>query len=81
MAALSDPVRARLWRKFMEAGASPPTVLKADVRAAVNAVDDWVDSNASAFNTALPQPFRGAATSAQKALILAYIALERAGVV
>ena len=80
MAALSDPLRVKLWRKFMESGNFPPTVLKSDLRAAINAADDWVDSNASSYNTALPQPFRGAATSAQKALILAYIALERAGV-
>lgn len=55
------------------------SLTKADVQAAVNAADDWVDSNSAAFNSALPQPFRGAASTQQKALLLAYLALRRAG--
>ena len=81
MVVLSTTMRQRIWRKFMAAGAVPPTVLKADARAAVDALDNWVDGNAAALNTALPQPFRGAATTEQKALLMAYVALERAGII
>lgn len=52
---------------------------KADVRAAIAAADTWASSNATSFNSALPQPFRGNATTAEKAALLAYVALRRAG--
>lgn len=81
MAVLDTATRRAIWQRLMAEGKFPPTLLKADLLAAVNAVDDWVDANAPAYNTALPQPFRGAASPAQKALILAYVALRRAGVI
>lgn len=77
---LDEGSRQAVWQEFMEQGHCPGALTKAQLRAAVDAVDDWVDANASAFNTALPQPFRGAATSAQKAIVLAFVALRRAGV-
>lgn len=55
------------------------TFTKADLRDAVDACDSWVDSNSTSFNTALPQPFRGNATPAQKTLLLCYVAMRRAG--
>jgi len=77
MAVLSDADRALTHAEWMSLGNFPPTVLKADLRAAVNAVDDWVDTNAAAYNTALPQPFRGDATAAQKALVLQFVVSKR----
>lgn len=56
-----------------------PALSKPDVKAAVDAVDDWAEANASAYNSALPQPFRGTANASQKALILAYVCMRRAG--
>lgn len=56
-----------------------PTLTKLDVRAAINATDDWADANAAAFNSALPQPFRATATLEQKTAVLAYVILRRAG--
>lgn len=41
-------------------------VTKADIRAAINALDDWLDTNAALLNLAIPQPARGALTSQQK---------------
>lgn len=81
MAALDTATRRAIWQRLMAEGHFPPALLKADLIAAVNAVDDWTEANAASYNTALPQPFRGAATPAEKALILAYVALRRAGVV
>ncbi len=66
---------AQLMRDLSFAG-----LLKADVRAALNAIDDWADANAASFNSALPQPFRGTASTAQKNLLLAYVCMRRAGV-
>ena len=58
-----------------------PILSKADLRAAVDAVDDYIDANAASLNAALPQPFRSAATAQQKALVFALVALRRAGVI
>jgi hypothetical protein len=79
MAVLSDVDRERVWRYFMRRNTDPAAFTKADLRAAINATDAWIDSNAAAFNTALPQPFRGAATADQKTLILCWVAMRRAG--
>lgn len=43
---------------------------KADLRAAVDAADQWVSDNAAAFNAALPVAARGALTAAQKSHLL-----------
>lgn len=80
MAVLNENSRLKIWRLFMSLGHCPNNILKSDARDALNDLDQWVDNNASAINSALPQPFRGQATPEQKALLLAYICLEWAGV-
>lgn len=80
MAVLSDPDRAALWAEFMRdrSGARDPLALtKADLRAAVNAVDDWLNNNAAALNSAIPQPARGALSTPQKALLLQFVVSRR----
>ena len=57
-----------------------PGLTKPDVLAAVNAVDDWAEANAAAYNAALPLPFRTTATASQKALLLAYVCMRRSGI-
>lgn len=57
--------------------AGPFAFVKADLGEAVTAVDTWVDTNQTSFNAALPQPFKGAATSTQKALLLCYVVMRR----
>jgi hypothetical protein len=52
---------------------------KADLAAAVNATDDWIEANQAAFNTALPTAFKNNATLAQKTLLFCYVAMRRAG--
>lgn len=80
MAALPEQDRERTWRWFMRRNTDPCAFTKADLRAALDACDTWVDSNAASFNTALPQPFRGAATAQQKTLLLCFVAMRRAGI-
>lgn len=81
MAALDETNRARVAAQSMRAaGLGALTGLtKADLRAAVDATDTWVDSNAAAYNTAIPQPARGALTTQQKTLLLCFVAMRRAG--
>jgi hypothetical protein len=55
----------------------PHGLTKPELRAAVDAADAWCNSNAAAFNSALPTPARTILTSAQKARLLAWVALHR----
>ena len=81
MAALSTTIRQQIWRGLMRYWSnlreSLSGVTKADLQAAVNAADDWADSNAASFNSALPTAFRNNATAGQKALLLAIVVLAR----
>lgn len=81
MAALSDNDRAALHAEFMRArdNVLGLGITKAELRAAVNAADDWADANAAAFNTAIPQPARSGMTTKHKTLLLSYVILKRAG--
>lgn len=81
LAVLDAINRLRAWAQAMRdwpAALGMPAVTKTELKAAVDATDDWIDSNQAAFNTALPQPFRGAATTAQKTFLFCY-AMRRAG--
>ena len=78
MAALPDTDRHRTAMQ-LQRKTGWPSLVKADVRAAVNAVDDFLETNATALNSALPQPFRGAASPSQKALLYAYVCMRKAG--
>lgn len=80
MAVLADADRSEVWAEYMRemsgnAEATPLT--KADLRAAVNALDDFLGGNATAINNAIPQPARGALTTAQKARLLVYVIRQR----
>ena len=63
------------------AGASarrePLPLTKADLRAAIDAVDAWAEANAATFNLAIPQPARAALTPRQKAELLATVVRRR----
>lgn len=81
MAVLSDADRVAVWKKHManarrETGDVFGALDKADIRAAVDALDDFLDTNAAAINQAIPQPARAELTAPQKALLLQYV-IER----
>lgn len=80
MAVLPDADRAALWADFMRDRSAARDALgltKADLRAAVNALDDFLHNNAAAVNSAIPLPARTALTTAQKALLLQYVVSKR----
>ena len=72
MAVLSNTIRTQLWRGLMRSWSRQGETL-----AAVDAADDWANSNAASFNTALPTAFKNNATAGQKALLLAVVVLAR----
>ena len=81
MAALSGTDRVACWRSIMEEVSRRAeafgALTKADLRAAVNALDDFLVTNASAINSAIPQPARAQLTTAQKAELFSIIVLKR----
>ncbi len=84
MAILSDQDRFDVWASVMRLerieaaiGSIPGDLSKTDLRAAVNAVDQWVSDNASAFNLAIPLPARTSLTASQKAALLVYVVAKR----
>lgn len=82
MIAMPDADRAATstaLQRFFSQTAAAVGITKPELKTAVDAVDDWCDANATSFNTAIPQPARSALNSSQKAMLLAYVALRRAG--
>jgi len=83
MAVLADEDRRRVWahamRMWSTFGLGAIPVVKADLRAAVDATDTWIDNNQASYNQALTQPFRGSASAAQKTLLLCFVAMRRVG--
>lgn len=77
MAALATQDRFDLWADFMRRNAESITISKPDLRAAVDAIDNWVESNKTAFNAAIPQPARAALTAPQKAALFMYVVGKR----
>ena len=80
MATLSTQDRQRISTGLQRANSvfgGVPGVLKSDLLAAVNATDDWIDTNAAAFNTALPVTFRNNASLTQKTILFCAVALAR----
>lgn len=65
----------RHWSDLREAC----SFTKAELSAAVDATDQWIEDNSASFNTALPLAFRTKATALQKTILFCKVALRRAG--
>lgn len=77
MAALTAQQRTALWQEYMDwlsrNHVALPGCAKADVKAAGDALDTWINDNAAVMNTALPQPFRANAPANAKAKLFSLI--------
>lgn len=76
MAVMTNEQRKETWAQIMRT-VPTPTLTKAELRAAVDAIDAWINDNAAAFNAALPLPARTNLSAADKSRLLAIIALAR----
>lgn len=80
MAVLSDADRLAGAGDFMHDETTQfGALLKADIRAAFNALDVFFDTNAAAINTAIPLPARTILTTAQKSRLVRYVIQKRYG--
>lgn len=83
MTVLSDADRKTECQRFMnnvdERQDAPgwSGMTKAQLRDAVNAIDQWVEDNKASFNSAIPQPARGKLSSKHKSEILFYVIRRR----
>jgi hypothetical protein len=80
MATLSNEDRASLRQAFADDASAVWELIdigKQDLRAAVNAIDDWIDDNTAAFNSAIPEPARSGLTAKQKAKLLTLVIDKR----
>lgn len=65
---------ARYWSRLRD---GPGGLTKAQLRAAVDATDTWIDSNQAAYNAALPLAAQSGLTAGQKILLFCAVALMR----
>lgn len=81
MAALDDVGRVLVWisttRMVEHTADISDTVIRDAIRAAVDAVDDWVDLHQVDYNAVLPEPFASFSTSQQKTALLMLVISER----
>jgi hypothetical protein len=79
MAVMSDGDRIACWEQWMRENLETITgsMTKAEFRAAVDATDQWVSDNSASYNSAIPQPARGAMSNSQKAFLLSVVLLKR----
>lgn len=75
--ALTIPERALTAGQYMRDHLCPGAVVKADLSAAIDAADDWLDTNLASLNSAIPAPFRTSASTTEKYMLLMYILMKR----
>jgi hypothetical protein len=84
MAVLSNADRLACWAEVMRdvtnINGAAGAVSKADLRAAIDATDQWIDDNATSYNQALPATVRTAFSAKQKAILYSIVSLKRYGV-
>ena len=80
MPELGDVARREIWREAMSDMSTERescSITKAELRAAVDALDVWFNANAAIINAAIPQPARGALNNRQKARLLSLVIRRR----
>ena len=80
MAVLPDGDRVTVWAQHMgESSAARETIglVKVDLRAAVDATDDWIEDNATSYNNALPAAAKAALAQKQKVRLFMAVAQRR----
>lgn len=82
MTTLGDDDRRAIWGKFMSDASARRELIgsgitKQELRAVVDAIDQWIDDNAAAFNAVLPEPGRTQLTTKQKVEIFMAIVKRR----
>ena len=79
MAVLPDADRAKVRNHWMRINREVYAALtKADLQAALDATDDWIDTNQATYNLALPLAARTNLSVTQKTFLFCLVAMRRA---
>lgn len=80
MAVLNGSDRTGIWAELMRqlGQYGSVSINRVELKAAVDALDDFLEANSAAINQAIPQPARGALNGSQKAFIVSAVARRRA---
>lgn len=78
--ALTEQDRARCFARMMQSYLTTGTLTKPELRAFIDATDDWVEANQASYNSAIPLPARTTLTSAEKAAGLMLVVAKRYGI-
>lgn len=78
---MTDDQRKEAARDLARAiyGAKTADMDADDLRAAVDAVDDWIDQQLPGFLAMLPEPFATRTTAAEKRTLFTLISMRRVG--
>lgn len=81
MAALQDPDRQDICAEIQRDSrlGTLPNMVKTDLKALIDAVDDWIVANANSFNNALPVVARTNLSVSQKAFVFMVVLVKRYG--
>lgn len=77
MAILSEQDRIETWAEWMRQNRDTISITKPELRAAVDALDDWFDQNGTTLNNILPLPARSGLSTSQKAALLSAVIAKR----
>jgi len=77
MPPLNSARRREVWAEWMRKNLEEITINKNDLRAALDAIDTWVNTNKTSFNAAIPLPARTSLSADQKARLLLMVVEER----
>lgn len=76
--ALDETNRVRVTAQALRDGVWPG-ITKTELRAAINATDDYIDTIQASYNNALPVNVRNSLNLVQKTLLFCFVAMRRAG--
>ncbi len=80
MAVLTDADRKNIWANYMRKLSNRQdsiSIIKSELRDAINAVDSWIDSNQTSYNNSLPLPAKTNLTQKQKAELMVFVIQRR----
>jgi len=80
--ALIEADRLRVWRAVMRWWSRQRATCSfnnVELKAAIDDVDDWVETNQSSFIAALPTAFANGSSAGQKAALLMFVVMKRYG--
>lgn len=77
MAILNSDDRFSIWADFMSRINGPTNLAKDEMRAAVDAVDSWLDAADETIINALPEPAKSGLTTAQRRQLFMLVLTQR----